>query len=57
MGLGSPLKKSIRSAAGPCGRITALRSLPESTYSTRTRLQSDFINGLLGIDLEGVMAK
>ena len=57
MGLGSPLKKSIRSAAGPCGRITALRSLPESTYSTRPRLQSDFINGRLGIDLEGVIAK
>ena len=26
----SPLKKSIRAASGPCGRITALRSLPES---------------------------
>ena len=57
--LSSPLKKSIRAASGPCGRITALHSLPESPDSTRSRvlssatmtrprLQSDFFNGLLG---------
>ena len=58
----SPLKKPIRSAAGSCGRITALRSLSESPDSTRSRalssvtmarprLQSNFINGLLGWQL------
>ena len=26
-------------------------------WDTESRLQSNFINGLLGIDLEGVMAK
>ena len=57
--LSSPLKKSIRAASGPCGRITALHSLPESPIRrrsralssatmTRPRLQSDFFNGLLG---------
>ncbi len=60
----SPLKKSIRSAVGSCDRITALRSLPESPDSTRSRalssvtiarprLQSDFINGLLNYDVDG----
>ena len=54
----SPLKKSIRAAAGSYGRITALRFLPESPDSSRSRalssaiiarprLQSNFINGLL----------
>ena len=62
----SPLKKSIRATAGPCGRNTALRSLAESLDSTRLRalssatmarprLQSDFINGLLIVQTE-VMA-
>ena len=58
----SPLKKSIRAAAGSCARITALRSLPESPDSTRSRalssitmarprLQSNFINRLLSVPL------
>ncbi len=62
--ISSPLKKSIRSAAGSCDRITALRSLSESPDSTRSRasssvtmsrprLQSNFSNGLLD-DLSGV---
>ena len=57
--LSSPLKKSIRAASGPCGRITAFAlppRIPDSTRSralssatmTRPRLQSDFFNGLLG---------
>ena len=56
--LNSPLEKSIRATAGPCGGNTALRSLAESQDGTRSRalssptmarprLQSDFINGLL----------
>ena len=56
--LDSPLKKIIRAAAGPYVRAIALRSLPESTDSTRSRalssatmtrprLQSNFYNGLL----------
>ena len=62
--ISSPLKKSIRSAAGSCDRITALRSLSESPDSTRSRasssvtmsrprLRSNFSNGLLD-DLPGV---
>ena len=54
----SPMKKSIRATSGPCDRNTALRSLPESRDSRRSRalssatmarprLQSDFFNGLL----------
>ena len=57
-GVNSPLEKSIRATSGPCDRNTALRSLPESRDSrrsralssatmTRPRLQSDFFNGLL----------
>ena len=56
--ISSPLTKSIRATAGPCGRNTALRALAESRDGTRLRalssitmarprLQSDFINGLL----------
>ncbi len=60
------MKKSIRATSGPCDRTTALRSLPESRDSrrsralssatmTRPRLQSDFSIGLLGaIDIMGM---